>query len=119
MKIDARVLFLCLIISTLFAAGCNYIKPMMYINVSNQSGQSIRNLEVRYPAGTFGIPELRNGQTHRHMSAMGAPCKLGIVFEDQPGKKFSADYDLGAKCPAEFAFEVAGGMTISERQLRP
>ena len=29
----------------------------------------MENLEVQYPTGIFGLPELRNEQTHRHMAA--------------------------------------------------
>lgn len=103
----------------LAASGCNYTKPMMYIDIVNNSGRPMENLEVKHPTGIFGMAELRNEQTHRHMAPIGTPCKFSIAFEDQTGKKYAQDYDLGAKCATETAFEVGPGMTISERQVRP
>jgi hypothetical protein len=103
----------------LTASGCNYAKPIMYIDIVNHSGHSMENLEVKYPTGTFGLPELRNEQTHRRMTPMGTPCKFSIVFEDQTGKKYAQDYDLGVKCPTEVAFDVGDRMSVSTRQVRP
>lgn len=100
-------------------AGCNYVKPIMYIDVANHSGHPLRNLEVKHPTGSFGMPELRNEQEHQHLTPIGAPCKFSISFEDEAGKKYNRDYDLGAKCPLEVAFEVGAGMSISEKQVRP
>jgi len=91
----------------------------MYINLSNNSGHSIRNVEMKYPTGTFGLPELRNDQTHRRMTPIGTPCKFGIKFEDESGRKQTSEYDLGAKCPTEIAFEVGDGMKVSEKLVRP
>jgi hypothetical protein len=119
MKRAARVVLACLAAATLFASGCNYVKPIMYITIANHSGHPLKNLELTHPTGTFGLPELRNEQTHRHMAPLGTPCKFNIAFEDQTGKKYVASYELGAKCPTEVAFEVGSGMSVSERQVRP
>jgi hypothetical protein len=119
MKIAARVVLACLTAVTLFASGCNYVKPIMYINVANHSGQPIRNLELKYPTGSFGLPELRNEQTHRRMTPLGSPCKFSIAFEDQTGKKYTGDYDLGTKCPTEVAFEVGAGMGVNVKKVQP
>jgi hypothetical protein len=115
----AHVVLVCLAAVMLFACGCNYAKPVMYINIANHSGRPMENLEVKHPGGIFGLPELRNEQTHRHMVPIGTPCKFSIAFEDQVGKKYADNYDLGIKCPTEIAFEVGAGMSISERQVRP
>ena len=119
MKTAAHVVLAGLSAVVLAASGCNYTKPMMYIDIVNHSGHPMENLEVKHPTGTFGMPELRNEQTHRQMAPIGTPCKFSIAFEDQTGKKYAQDYDLGAKCPTEAAFEVGDGMSISERQVRP
>jgi len=119
MKTSARIVLACLLAMALFASGCNYVKPIMYINIANQSGYSMRNIELKHPTGSFGLPELRNEQTHRRMTPMGSPCKFTLAFEDQAGKKHAADYDLGAKCPMEVAFEVGSGMNVSVKKLRP
>jgi hypothetical protein len=119
MKRAARVVLAGLTAAALIASGCNYVKPIMYITIANHSGHPMKNLELTHPTGTFGLAELRNEQTHRHMAPVGTPCKFSIAFEDQTGKKYAANYDLGAKCPTEVAFEVGVGTTISERQVRP
>ena len=97
MKLAAEGVLACLLLAVLAAAGCNYVKPMMYFNVVNHSGRAMENIEVKYPSGSFGLPELGNEQTHRHMVPIGAPCKFGIEFEDQAGKKYAGNFDLGTK----------------------
>jgi hypothetical protein len=119
MKAAAQVVLGCLTGAALFASGCNYAKPVMYIDIVNHSGQPMMNLEVKHPTGTFGLPELRNEQTHRRMAPMGTPCKFSVAFEDQAGKKHAGNYDFGAKCPAEVAFEAGDGMSIRARLVRP
>jgi len=119
MKLAARAVFACLSLVGLAASGCNYAKPMMYVNVANHSGRSMENLEVQYSAGTFGLPELRSEQTHQRMLAFGTPCKFNIKFEDQAGKKYAETIDFGAKCPTEVSFEVGSGMSITEKLVRP
>jgi hypothetical protein len=118
MKAAAPVVLACL--SALLALlGCNYIKPILYIDIANHSGHTMQNLEVKHPTGIFGMPELRNEQTHRRMVPLGTPCKFTLSFEDQTGKTYVQSYDLGAKCPSEVAFEVGAGMSVSEREVRP
>jgi hypothetical protein len=119
MKPAALVIPACLAAVVLACLGCNYIKPVMYIDIVNRSGHPMRNLEVQHPTGIFGLAQLGNEQTHRHMAPIGTPCKFSIEFEDQLGRKYAGKYDLGAKCPIEVAFEVGDGMSISERQVRP
>lgn len=119
MKTAGHLLLTSLSAVVLAASGCNYAKPVMYIDIVNHSGQPMKNLEVKHPTGIFGLPELRNEQTHRHMAPIGTPCKFNIAFEDQTGKKHAQDFDLGTKCPTEVAFDAGDGMTISTRQVRP
>jgi|GEM_PF-1512173 len=119
MKSAAHISFACLTAAALFASGCNYAKPMMYIDVVNHSGHRIENLEVKHPTGIFGLPKLQNEQTHRHMAPSGTPCKFSISFEDQSGRKYAGNYDLGSKCPTEVSFDVGAGMSVSARQVRP
>jgi hypothetical protein len=119
MKPAAPLIPACLAAVVLASAGCNYVKPIMYIDIVNRSGHPMRNLELQHPTGSFGLAQLGNEQTHRHMAPIGAPCKFNLAFEDQTGKKYAGSYDLGAKCPTEVAFEVGSGMGISERQVRP
>lgn len=78
----------------------------------------MRNLEVTHPTGTFGLPELRNEQTHRHMFPVGTPCKFRIAFEDLRGKIYNYNFALGDKCPLEIAFDVSEGLKVTERTVR-
>ena len=109
----------CLMAASLALAGCNYVKPMMYVQIVNRSGQRMENLEVKCPTGIFGLPELRDEQTHRHLLPVGTPCKFSVAFEDQSGKPYAGSFDLAAKCPTEVAFDVGAGLQISERLVRP
>jgi hypothetical protein len=118
MKISTHLLFTALALAMLFASACNYAKPVMYVHVTNHSGHPLENLELKYPSGSFGLPELRNEQIHRRMVPMGTPCKFRIAFEDQTGKKYSQDYDLGARCPTELHFDIGAAMKITETEVR-
>jgi hypothetical protein len=119
MKAAADVLLVCLAAILLSLAGCNYVKPMMYVQVVNRSGHPMENLEVKHSAGTFGLRELRDEQTHREMVPFGTPCNFSVAFEDQTGKPFVGKFELGAKCPTEVAFDVGAGMSVTERLVRP
>ncbi len=119
MKPTAQAVLACLSFVTLGGSGCNYAKPMMYVNIANHSGSTMQNLEMNYPAGSFGLPALHDGQTHRRMVPFGTPCKFGIRFEDRAGKKHEGNFDLGAKCPTEVSFEVGSGMSVTEKLVRP
>ncbi len=118
MKAAAEVVLACLG-AVVLAPGCNYAKPVMYIDIANHSGYSMENIELTHPSGSFGLPELRDEHTHQHLTPIAAPCKFSLEFEDQRGKKYAKTYDLGSKCPSEVAFEIGPGMSISERQVRP
>jgi len=118
MKISAHPLLTVLSLALLFASACNYAKPVMYVHVANHSGHPMENLELKYPTGSFGLPELRNDQTHRRMVPMGTPCTFSIVFEDQTGKKYAQDYNIGAKCPTELHFDIGAAMKITETEIR-
>ena len=119
MKPAALAVYACLWGMVLAASGCNYAKPVMYIDIANHSGHVMENIEVKHPTGIFGLPELRDEQTHRRMVPIGAPCTFKLEFEDQSGKKYAGASDLGAKSPTEIAFEIGSGMSISQRLVRP
>ena len=118
MKSFSRFALLCLL-SLLAAAGCNYTKPVLYIDVVNRSGHSLENIEVKHPTGAFGLPLLRNEQTHQHMAPIGAPCKFSLAFDDESGKPYLTNHDLGANCPTEIVFEVGPGMSVTQRTAKP
>jgi hypothetical protein len=122
MKSSSLVASLCLSL-LLACTGCNYVKPVMYVDIVNRSGQALENLEVKHPTergpGQFGLPLLRDQQTHRHMIPTGTPCKFGVDFDDRSGKHYSNSFDLGAKCPTETVFEIGPGLSVSQRTAKP
>jgi hypothetical protein len=122
MKNSLRFALMCALLLPA-AGGCNYMQPIMCVDIANHSGHPLQNLEVKHPArggtGQFGLPALRDEQTHRHMIPVGAPCRFSIDFEDQAGKHYMQNFDLGAKCPREILFEIGGGMSVSERTATP
>ena len=109
----------CMAFLLLISSACNYAKPMMYVDVENRSGHPMENLEVKDPDGIFGLPELLDGQTHQEMVPIKAPCNFRIAFQEQAGKAYVREYDLGAKCPTEVAFQIGSGMSLSQRVVRP
>ena len=119
MELSTRAAFLCLLTLLLASAACNYTKPVMYIDITNRSGHSIENLEMKHPTGIFGVPMLRNEQTHQHMAPIGSPCKFTLAFDDEAGKHYVRDFDLGANCATETVFEVGPGMSVNQRTVKP
>ncbi|MDR3764726.1 MAG: hypothetical protein P4M01_11575 [Acidobacteriota bacterium] len=98
--------------------ACNYTKPVMYLDVTNQSQGVMRNIELTHPTGTVGIPQLRPGDGHQHMTPIGAPCKFQLKFEDEDGRLHQKDFDLGEKCPVELSFDVTNGMQVNARVVK-
>ena len=119
MKSSSCFALLCLLSLLLAAAGCNYTKPVMYIDIANHSGHSLENIEVKHPTGAFGLPLLRNEQTHQHMAPIGSPCKFSLAFDDESGKHYLSNHDLGANCPTELVFEVGRDMNVTQRTAKP
>jgi hypothetical protein len=116
MRSFPRFLLPCLpVLLLLLTAGCNYAEPVLYVSVSNNSGETMHNLVVQCPKGTFGLPVLRDGQTHRRMVPVASPCKFTISFKDAAGKAHQAEYDLGPQCRPEEVFEVGAGMKVTSR----
>src|ERR1700692_2176790 len=100
MKASSLLAPLRLLLLLLACTGCNYVKPVMYVQSVKRSGQTVENLEVKHPTergpGQFGLPELHDEQTHRHMIPNAKPCQFGIDFDDRSGKHYSKTFDLGA-----------------------
>ena len=118
MKLSPRFALLCLPL-LLCSLACNYTKPVMYIDVANHSGHELENIEVKHPTGAFGLPKLRNEQTHQHMAPIGSPCSFTLAFDDEKGKHYLSNYELGANCPTELVFEVGPGFSVSQRTAKP
>ena len=99
--------------------GCNfYIKPKMYVSVSNVSGQTLRNIEVAYPGGSYGMPALGDQQTNRRIVEYEGQCKFTVNMEDTSGKKLGQkQFDVGGKCPEELLIEIKPNFEVESRSL--
>lgn len=98
--------------------ACNYTKPVMYLDLANKSQATMHNIELTHPAGIVGLPQLRPGEVHQHMTPIGTPCKFKLNFEDETGKGYHQEFDLGEKCPTELAFDVTNGMQAQTRVVK-
>ena len=101
------------------AAGCNYAKQVVTIDLANRSGETIRNIEVTHPTGGYGLAELKDGQMNQYKAPAGSPCKFELDFQDAAAKKYTGNYDFGTKCPAEIALEVGAQLRVTSRAVRP
>jgi hypothetical protein len=124
MKHSALLALICALLLLLASAGaCNYMKPVMYVDIANRSGHTLQNIEVKHPTrggtGQFGLPNLRTDQVHRHMIPVGTPCRFAVEFDDEAGKHYAHDFALGDKCPTEVLFEIGGGMSVSQQTATP
>lgn len=105
---------------TFALAACNYTKPWMHIDVVNNSGAEIRNVEVDYPGGSFGLYLLGNEQTHREFVQVSGPCIFKLRMADKQGnQKITKGLDFGDKCPNEISFNVGPNLLINGTVTRP
>jgi hypothetical protein len=107
--------FSVLLLSLITLTACWSSKQQLYTTVTNQSGITLRAIEVNYPGGSFGIPELKPGTSNRKWVFVTPPCTYTLNFEDANGKQFhSKPVDLGKdKCPAEVALTIDSSMNVS------
>lgn len=106
-------LTLCLISALL--CSCWHSKQQLYTTVTNNSSLTLRSVEVEYPGGSYGIPELKPGASHRKWVAVTPPCTYKLQWVDERGKEYSSkSLDLGSQsCPQEVALTVDSSMNVS------
>ena len=104
-----------LLIFTVCSSACWRTKQQMYSTLMNHSGAALVAVEVDYPGGSYGIPQLAPGDIHRKWVAVTTPCTYTIHFEDSKGKSYqSKPMEFGQdKCPAEIVFTVDTSMNIT------
>lgn len=101
-------------------AACNYRKPHMYVTLSNSSGKTLRNVEVDYPGGVYGMNLLGDDQTNRRLVALTPPCKFTVKFDIEAGTHADPHpFDLGEQCPKEVIFTVERDLSVSRRIAQP
>lgn len=95
--------------------GCWHSKQQMYSNVSNQSGLTLDAIEVQYPGGSYGIPQLKPGDTNRKWVAVSPPCTYSLKFEDEKGKQYQPKpIDFGKdRCPNEVVLTIDSTMNLT------
>jgi len=110
-----KLAFLSLTCSLLFLSACWHSKQQLYTTISNQSGTTLRAIEVNYPGGGYGIPEIKPGESNRKWVFVTPPCTYTLAFKDAKGKQFrSKPMELGKdKCPAEVALTIDPSMTVT------
>ncbi len=106
-------ILLCVVALTL--ASCWASKQQMYATVTNTSGVKLLALEVHYPGGIYGGPELAPGQSHRKWVAIMPPCEYSVNFEDTAGKSYKSQLlNFGKdKCPNEVILTIDSTMKLS------
>ncbi len=99
--------------------GCWASKQQMYATVTNNSGFKLLAIEVHYPGGIYGIPELAPGQSNRKWVAIMPPCEYSIAFEDSTGKSHKTEaLNFGKdKCPGEVLLTIDSAMKLSGSAL--
>lgn len=110
-----KLAYLALTCSLLLLSACWSSKQQLYTTVANQSGTTLRAIEVNYPGGGYGIPELKPGESNRKWVFVTPPCTYTLNFEDTNGKQYhSKPVELGKdKCPPEVAVTIDSMMNVS------
>lgn len=124
-----RVAFFFLL--TTLCVGCsNFKRQQMYIQLNNQSGVTLRNIEIDYPGGVYGMSALENDHTNRKLQAIGESsaamptgtvgktCKFTLKFEDNRRAQVSKDWDFGTNCPQEVSLTIGQDFSVSGKVLR-
>lgn len=69
-----------LLLLALLLAGC--ASRVTTVHITNDTGAEIRNIEVEFPGGSYGIPHLAPGKTHDARIKPMADKPLNIAFVD-------------------------------------
>lgn len=113
-----KSLLLLVIAAILSLSSCWKSKQQFYTTVTNHSSLALRSIEIDYPGGGYGIPELGPGQSNRKWIFATGTCKYDIHFVDEHGKPYAPKpVELGSgPCPTGVSLDVDASMnvTISE-----
>ncbi len=95
-------------------AGCDYRKTTMNVTVKNGSPQTLRNIEVDYPGGIYGVTEMPAQQADTRSIAITGACKFKVAFENMAGKRLepAKAIDLGSSCPKSVTLTLKDDLTI-------
>lgn len=116
-----NILLIAAVVLLALAPACSKWKvgPGCTIRIDNQTGNTMRNLEVSFPGGSFGIPTLGADQIHMRWVAAKPEkgCHFVVKFEDNGGKQYvSHDFAFEQQtCPIEIAFRVDANHNVSSQ----
>ncbi len=107
-----RVALLLLAISWI---GCKRSNPTVAIDVTNKSQAAIKNVEVVYPGGSYGIPSLDVSAVNHHKAEVESKgCVFKLKFEDANGHALGGnEMKLGDVCPPKVSLKVDAQMAVS------
>jgi hypothetical protein len=102
------------------ALGCaGYKSPGITLNVMNDSGAVIHNIEIDFPGGSYGIASLRAGERRSRWVRLIGSAPLKIDFVDDRNQSHSANLiDLHAGENGSVGIHVRKGGTVSVDDLR-
>lgn len=86
------------------------------MTVTNASSTLIRNIEVDYPGGSYGIPKLEPAGENHHKEGIDAAkaCKFTVKFEDASGHSLGGqELNLGDSCPLKVSMQVDSHWAVS------
>ena len=108
-------IFPALLLMLSLTACWEYVKPRVSIDVANKSHEMIKNIEVNYPGGTYGINSLDVYAVNHHTAEIDKKnCVVKIKFEDSGGHpKEGKEFNLGETCPTKITLTVNGLMQVS------
>ncbi len=95
--------------------GCHFVKPRVAIDLTNKSHEMVKNIEVNYPGGTYGLTKLDIYATDHHMAEIDPQkCVLKVKFEDTTGHEFGGDEILiGQPCPDRIRLVISDQLKVS------
>ena len=103
-----------LLLMLLLTACWDYVKPRVAIDVTNKSHEAIRNIEVNYPGGTYGINSLDVYAVNHHTAEIDKKgCIVNVKFEDATGHAMGGkQMNLGETCPSKISLTVDAQMAV-------
>jgi len=107
-------ILLALLLTLSLTACWDYVKPRVAIDVTNKSHEVIKNIEVNYPGGTYGITSLDVYAANHHVSDIDRKnCVVKMKFEDATGHPMGGkEINLGETCPSRIALTVDAQLQV-------
>ncbi len=114
--------FLVVLVFLASLSACKqYVKPQMAIDIVNKSHGSIRNLEIDYPGGSYGIPALDVYASDMHRVELSdvKKCSVTLHFEDPNGKQLGGkEIAFGQTCPKAIRLTVDSQLAVSGETIQ-